>query len=258
MPISMNQFGTFNYWSITILAIAALGSSPLSPTQSLLQAPTSTPAEESPSQRSSEIPLQLLNPTASVDSTTWTGQVAHYMLNVDGIIEGLILNNGVQMRFPPHMSGILTTSIQVGDMVLIEGNEGSLTEFGQEVRATQITNLQTGETIVEQAPGTTGTQVLTTTTYNEFSLSGTADYWLVGYHGEIRGIVLTTGAQIRFSPDISEQLYAIAKTGVTIEATGFGSRNDFGQVLEATSLVVDGQPIAMDARQPYVRGALPQ
>lgn len=253
----MNQFGSLNYWSVAILAIATLGNTSISPTQSLLQAPTSTPSNESPSSNS-EIPLRLLNSAASEHSTTWAGQVAHYMLNVDGIIEGLILNNGIQMRFPPHMSGILVNSIGVGDTVLIEGNEGSPTEFGQEVRATQITNLQTGDTIVEQAPGTTGNQVLTTTTYDEFSISGTADYWLVGYHGEIRGIVLTTGAQIRFSPDISDQLYAIAKTGVTIEASGFGSRNEFGQVIEATSLVVDGQPIALDARQPYMRGALPQ
>jgi hypothetical protein len=247
----MNQLGTLNYWGAAILAIATFGNTSASPIRSLLQAPISTPTDSSLSQPSAEIPLQLLNPLSSGHAATWTGQVEHYMLNVDGIVEGLILSNGIQMRFPPHMSGLLVTSIQPGDTVLIEGTDGSGTEFGQEVRATRVTNLHTGETIAEQPPGTTGNQVLTTTTYDEFSVSGSADHWLVGHQGEIRGIVLTTGIQIRFSPDVSDQLYAIAKTGVTIEAAGFGSQNNFGQVIEATSLVVDGQPIALDARQPY-------
>lgn len=253
--IAMNQPGTLHYWSVALIAIATLGNTPFSPTESLLQPPAS-PTQENPS--ASEINLPLLSPDAASTSSQVTGQVAHYLLNLDGIIEGLVLTNGLQVRFPPHMSSMLASAIKPGDRVSIEGDEGVPSVLGQEIRADRITNLQTKAVVTELPPGATGPQVLTTTDYAEFNVTGTADYWLVGYHGEIRGIVLSTGVQVRFSPELTNQLYAIAKTGVTVEVVGFGSSNDFGEVIEATSLTVDGQPIAPDTRMPQMRSALPQ
>jgi hypothetical protein len=248
MQISLRLLNAANYWSVT--TILAIASASLSPAPLRFEAP-SAPRDAAPVTDTDPSVLPRLNPDRSAASQEWSGQVAHYLLTLDGIVEGLILTNGLQLRFPPHMSALLVAAVQPGDSIRVEGEAGKVTDFGQAVRAARIVNLQTGEMVVEQPPGSTGLQVLTTTDYAQFDVSGTAAYWLVGHQGEIRGIVLSSGAQVRFSPEVSDQLYAIAQTGVRVEATGFGSGNGFGPVIEATSLVVNGQPISLNAPRPY-------
>ncbi len=85
-------------------------------------------------------------------STSYSGKVETYLLNPQGMVGGLILSNGLQVRFPPHNANSLVAAIKPGDSVTVTGTPGIPSNFGQEVRAYSITNTNTQRTVVNQAP----------------------------------------------------------------------------------------------------------
>ncbi|MFN6526952.1 hypothetical protein [Nostoc sp. ChiSLP03a] len=185
-----------------------------------------------------------LPPTAG---TTFTGEVKQYLLNPEGKVDGLLLNNGLQVKFPPQMADSLVRIITPNTKVSIFGDPGFSTRFGQEVRAKSITNSQTGQTLVEQPP-TTAPQPPSLSNYSTLSAQGTAQNWLVGHRGEINGVIISNGTIVKFPPHVGEQLTSMANIKNTIQANGFGTRNRYGQILEATALSVNGQSVSLQPK----------
>ncbi len=84
--------------------------------------------------------------------------------------------------------------------------------------------------------------------YSNLSVEGTAQNWLVGHRGEINGIIVSNGAIVKFPPHVGNQLVSIANVGDKIKAQGFGTRNRYGQVIEATNLFINGQAISLEPK----------
>ncbi|MEG5001570.1 hypothetical protein [Microcoleus sp. B4-D4] len=188
-------------------------------------------------------------PHPKADETTFTGQVQQYLLNPEGKVDGVLLSNGLQVKFGPHMGDSLVAMIAPGAGVSITGTPGISTRFGQEVKAESITNSQTNQTLAKQPP-TVPPQPPLQGNYSNLSLEGTAQQWLVGHRGEINGVILSSGAQVKFPPHVGKQLLSLAKTGDKVQAEGFGTSNSYGQVLQATGLTVDGQSVSFDPPNP--------
>ncbi|PSF37883.1 hypothetical protein C7H19_07850 [Aphanothece hegewaldii CCALA 016] len=171
------------------------------------------------------------------------GKVEQYLLNREGMVEGVLLSNGTQVKFPPHMSSSLVNTVKPGDTVMIMGQAGMSSSFGQEVRAYSITNSATKRSVVDQPPTTPPTMSSMSMNSSTMSVEGTAKHWLVGQGGEINGIILSNGAQVKLPPQVGNQLSNLAKVGSRIQAQGMGMKNNYGQVVEAAMLTVDGQTI---------------
>ncbi len=231
----------FSVYSPRLLLMAFVGLTavmPLQPTlaQTAPSTPQSVPAKPAPFQ-AAPLPSDQPTPTAR----RFEGEVEKYLLNREGIVDGLVLNNGVQVKFPPQLSKNLMENAAVGDGVIVIGSAGTPNALGQEVQAESITNRNTERT------------VSTMVNYSNISVEGTAQRWLIGKQGEIRGVLLSNGAQVEFSPRIGKQLGTMAKPGARIQAQGVGISNDYGQVLEASNLTIDGQAIDMPAPGPKER-----
>lgn len=188
-------------------------------------------------------PISPQPPAPPQPQATFTGEVQQYLFNPEGRVDGLLLNNGTQVKFPPHMTDSLVALVAPGARITVSGNPGVSTSFGQEVKAQSITNIQTGRTLVEQPPAYPPKPPIQST-YTNLSVEGTAQHWLVGHRGEINGVLLSGGAEVKFPPHVGDQLISIAKLGDKIQAQGFGTRNSYGQVLQATSMTVNGQPVS--------------
>jgi hypothetical protein len=207
-----------NVHSPKLLLVAFVGMTtilPILPTSAQTPLPQAAPQTDQPT------------PTAR----RFEGEVEKYLLNREGIVDGLLLNNGVQAKLPPQLSKNLIETVEVGDSVIVIGSGGILNPLGQEVQAESVTNRDTNRT------------VSTTVNYSNLSVEGTAQRWLIGKQGEIRGVLLSDGAQVQFPPRFGSQLSPMAKPGARIQAQGVGIRNDYGQVLEASTLTIDGQAI---------------
>ena len=188
-------------------------------------------------------------PHPKADETTFTGQVQQYLLNPEGKVDGVLLSNGLQVKFPPHMGDSLVAMIAPGAGVNVSGTPGISTRFGQEVKAKSITNSQTNQTLVKQPP-TVPPQPPLQGNYSNLSVEGTAQQWLVGRRGEINGVILSSGAQVKFPPHVRMHLLSLAKAGDRVQAEGFGTSNSYGEVLQATGLTVNGQSVSFDPPNP--------
>lgn len=184
-------------------------------------------------------------------NNNFSGTVERYLLNKEGLVDGLLLNDGLQVKFPPHMSDYLSQAVRPGNRVTVIGTPGVATSLGQEIHAHSITNAQNQATVVRQSPRYVARPVPPADTrYDNFSASGIAQRWLIGRRGEIKGVVLSSGAQVKFPRHVGYQLTNLARQGARIEAQGFGSRNSYGQVLEAVSLSVNGQALPVYGAAP--------
>src|SRR6266852_9938369 len=50
------------------------------------------------------------------------GTVRQYLMNPEGEVDGLLLNDGTQVHFPPHMAIELVSAIKLNDPVNVQGN----------------------------------------------------------------------------------------------------------------------------------------
>ncbi|MUG91935.1 hypothetical protein F7734_05430 [Scytonema sp. UIC 10036] len=190
-------------------------------------------------------PAPLGVPVPNDYTTTYNGRVQQYLLNPEGRVDGLLLDNKLQVKFPPHLSDRLTSALAPDAEVRIVGVAGTPTRFGQEIRATQIVNLSTQETIATQPPTVPPPPPANRVSYSSLSADGIARHWLVGHRGELKGVILSSGVVVKFPPHVGDRLANIIQGNDQVRVQGFGTRNTYGQVIEATTLSVNRENIAI-------------
>ena len=79
-----------------------------------------------------------------------------------------------------------------------------------------------------------------------FKAVGTISTHLVNGHGDVDGLILSSGEQVRFSPRVG-QLIVAAEQGATtrVSVEGNGVRNEKGTVIRPAQLTVGNQTIAL-------------
>jgi hypothetical protein len=162
------------------------------------------------------------------------GTVSQYLMNPDGVMDGLLLSNNTLVRFPPHLSYVLAQTVSLGDVVRIEG----FFDAPGTIHASAIADLSSQRSVVDAPPAPRHFRPPSpdNKTREQMSVSGAVRVLTHSPQGEIDGAVLTDGSIIHFSPSLGSQFPALMREGQTIAASGFGTKNEFGQSLEATSI----------------------
>ncbi len=79
-----------------------------------------------------------------------------------------------------------------------------------------------------------------------FKVTGTIRTHLVNGHGDVDGLILSSGEQVRFSPKVGKLIVAAEQGSTTqLSVEGTGVRNDRGIVIRPTSITVGNQTITM-------------
>jgi hypothetical protein len=79
-----------------------------------------------------------------------------------------------------------------------------------------------------------------------FKASGTISTHLVNGHGDVDGLILSTGEQVRFSPRVGESVIAAEQGGNTaVSIEGQGVRSERGVVIRPTTITVGNQTITL-------------
>jgi len=156
-------------------------------------------------------------PSAPVGGTEQiAGTVSMYLLNPRGEVDGLLLADGTQVKFPPHMSADLTRTVRPGDRITAQG----VREASPVFTAFTITNATNGQSVNEVRPTQPPPPDL---------------------RGVIQGAVLDNGTIVRIAPHASEQFMSIFQTGAAISARGYGTQNEFGRCFQPTEIGAAGQ-----------------
>ena len=208
-------------------------------------------------------------PKFKAGSETVKSEAAAYLLDDRGAVNGLLLKSGDQLRFSPQTGEAVAAQIKVGDEVTATGRAGTKSIYGREVRVEQIS--ANGRSIVEvkhgpkrrpdrhgpkgscdkNEPGAVqgdgaDTDQTRSAQPETVKAAGTIQAHLVNGHGDVDGLILSTGEQVRFSPKAG-QLVAAAERGADtlVSVEGAAVRNERGTVLRPTLITVGNQTISL-------------
>lgn len=175
------------------------------------------------------------------------GTVQQYLLTPHGEVNGVLLEDGTVVKFPPHLGASLAEIARPGDAVAVVGIVGPATPYGRAIKAFTITNTKTGQSLVDRPPSTKPLPPDRRGLIRQpLSVRGSAARLLVNHKGDVDGLILSSGEQVRFSPHngaiVAEMLDQEPKT---VMATGYGARNDYGTVVEAQSINIAGQTVPL-------------
>jgi hypothetical protein len=171
-----------------------------------------------------------------------------YLLNPDGEVDGLLLADGTVVKFPPHLSSVLTAAVKPGAHVSVVGFPGASTPYGHAVHALAITNTATGQTVVDQPPATPPIPpFIRAQARTSLTVSGTVARFLMNPPGDVDGLVLTSGEEVRFPPHLGQTVVTAlgGRAGTPITASGYGARTAFGTAVEADSMIVGTQTLSL-------------
>ena len=87
-------------------------------------------------------------PDLATQATSVRGTVSQYMMNPDGLVDGILLSDNTIVRFPPHMSQQLVQTVKPQDLVSVDG----FIEYQGTIHATRITNPASQQSVVDIPP----------------------------------------------------------------------------------------------------------
>jgi hypothetical protein len=156
------------------------------------------------------------------------GTVKQYTLTPRGDVDGLILNDGTEVKLPPHLTGEIVYSVRPGDAVTIRGLKARALPL---VDAASIVNDATGAAVVDNGPPSGPGRLLTETT-----ISGRIAAALHGKRGEVNGAVLDNGTTLRLPPPEADRMQAWLRPGQTVAVRGVRLATSLGTVIEVRAI----------------------
>jgi hypothetical protein len=164
------------------------------------------------------------------------GRFERFLINPHGEPDGLILADGREVHFPPHMAGEIAPALAKGAQVKIRGvrpREG-------DVFAAVSLQADGGERIEDRGPPDKHDKPKKPhAEREERTLSGRVKRALHGPKGERRGMLLESGEIVRFPPHAAEDAQAFLKPGAKVCVRGKGLKTKFGEVIEAKAIGAD-------------------
>jgi hypothetical protein len=170
--------------------------------------------------------------TAAIATTQAT--VARFLTNPDGDVDGFLTDEGMLVRFPPHMSAQLTSAVRAGDNVQVSGWR----DDGGNFIAQRITDTRSGQQVIEQPPMRGSPPLpreLRGAGLTRLNAQGQVAHVTTAPRGEPDGVILSDGTVIRLTPPVAQQFATLVRTGAMVSAQGYGTRNRYGTALQATS-----------------------
>lgn len=214
--------------------LAALAALLLIGTAAMAQQPPPPPQEPMPIGPAARPLPPGPGPDAEVaGSITLSSRVQQWLLNPNGEVDGLLLADGTQVAFPPHLSAVVLQAMKPGDAVQVIGWR---TPGAPVLRAASLN--ANGRSVVDQPPaqGSLPPAPRDPGALTAMSASGRVARPLYTGRGDVNGVLLDNGSIVRFPPHVGAELAATLQPGSTLHAKGWGSRSPMGTAIEATAI----------------------
>jgi hypothetical protein len=156
------------------------------------------------------------------------GTVKQYTLTPRGDVDGLILDDGTEVKLPPHLTAQVVFAIHPGDAVSVRGLHARAIAL---VDASTVTNTATGKSVVDNGPPDGPARQGA-----EQSLSGKIVAVLHGKRGEVNGALLDDGTQLRLPPPEAERLSDQLRPGQTVSVRGDMLDTALGRVMDVRAI----------------------
>jgi hypothetical protein len=193
-------------------------------------APPPVPAEQS---APPEPQQPARTPDRATQATSIRGTVSQYMMNPDGLVDGVLLSDDTIVRFPPDMSQQLVQTVKPQDLVSVDG----FIECQGTIHATTITNPASQQSVVDVPPSPQNPPPGSGQGARQpMSVTGNIKVVTHAARGEIDGAVLDNGTIIHFPPPVGREYANLFQVGARLAAIGFGTINSYGRSLQTTGI----------------------
>ena len=166
-----------------------------------------------------------------------TGRIQRWLVNPNGEVDGLLLADGTQVGFPPHLSADVQAALKVGDSVEVSGWRAPNAPV---VRAAGLKATASGRSVADKPPVDGEMRAPRAPrdpgALTAMNASGRVARILYTGRGDANGVLLDSGAIVRFPPHVGTAYASAIQPGSVLEARGWGTRGANGSALEATAL----------------------
>ncbi len=167
------------------------------------------------------------------------GKVAQYSLTPRGDVDGVILQDGTQVHFSPHLSTALVYAVRPGDSVTVHGLKAKALPI---VMAMSITNDATHQTVADTGPRGPRMAMGAAT-----EVTGQVKSPLYGPRGEVNGVLLADGTEVRLPPPDASRLGDALAAGKTVVVRGTAIDSPLGKVMLAQAIGPDANSLTQIA-----------
>jgi hypothetical protein len=186
------------------------------------------------------------------------GQVLQFTLTPRGVIDGLILTDGTEVKTPPHLAAVIAYCVKPGDTVTIHGLRAAALPL---VQAVSITDDQIGRTVIDNGPPGPGGGLsappppaswtggpsagLNAVSPGLTEVKGRVRMSLHGPQGDVNGALLVDGTVVRLPPQQAYRFATLLQPGETLVAEGAGIATPIGRVLEVKQIGASRQELSL-------------
>jgi hypothetical protein len=156
------------------------------------------------------------------------GTVKQYTLTPRGDVDGLILNDGTEVKLPPHLTAQVVFAIHPGDEISIRGLRARAIAL---VDASSVTNMASGKSVVDNGPPDGPGRRAT-----EQTISGRIGTLLHGKRGEVNGAILDDGTELRLPPPEADRLADWLRPGQTVSVRGDLLDTALGKIVDVRAM----------------------
>lgn len=176
------------------------------------------------------------------------GKLDRYLLNPHGEIDGFLLDNGAEVKWPAHLGEELASNFQPGAPVRVTGFPDRKGNF----KVYQIQGAGGGPVLQNTPPAFPAPKLpgfVRDAVLQALAVEGKITRVLPGRNGEPRLLLLDSGAQVHVPRHAAWMVARLAAQPVSLKAEGYGRRTPHGVVLRATVLTPAGEaPVPLYAQ----------
>ncbi|MDA8250037.1 MAG: hypothetical protein M0Z28_12790 [Rhodospirillales bacterium] len=202
-----------------------------------------------------ELPAGTALPVGAQGSSSVDGTVRSFTLAPDGVVNGVLLDDGTEVHVSTRLAASLEAAVQPGDSVHVQGWR---TRTPGVLAAASLTDARTGTAVAEPgaplapllAPRRKDTQGRPPPGAREATLSGRVLRPLHNPDGETDGALLGDGTELRLPAGAAAGIANLLQPGVKVAAQGYALQTRYGQVMAVQA--IGGTP---ETLTPVTRGA---
>jgi hypothetical protein len=169
-----------------------------------------------------------------------SGVFERFLLNPHGEADGMILADGTEIHFPPHMSAELCAAIDKGERPKLKVR--GVRPRGCNMIAAVAVETMDGKRVVDLGPPKEHDEHrdpaarATKPKHEPMHADGVVRRVLHGPKGEARGALLDDGMIVRLPAKEAQHLADLLKPGQRLAARGPGLRSELGTVVDAREI----------------------
>ena len=160
-------------------------------------------------------------PPPAAEAVTVRGTVRDFTTAPKGEKDGVTLNDGTWVHWPPHLEDRFSNIVARGDKIKVVGFMETGPKGDTKLEVSTLTNLDTNKSAENPDRPAPGSAKPESTASGVSTVNGSVKEFTSAPKGEVDGFILSDGTWVHWPPHLENRFTNIVAKGDKIRATGF-------------------------------------